>query len=79
MADSIKDLLNNRDFAQPDEIQHIKTFVKNKFNETPAVKISPNSIIITVSSSSLAGALRMHLYDISQELKTTKKLLIRIG
>ena len=79
MADSIKDLLNNRGFEQPDEIIHIKNFVNDIFDETPAVKITPNSIIITVSNSALAGALRMHLHTLSEEMKTTTKLLIKIG
>lgn len=77
--DSIKDLLIKKDFEQPDEIQQIKNFVKSKFDEEPRVKITQNSIIISVSNASLAGALRMHLHHLSKELKTDKKLMLRIG
>lgn len=78
MTDSIKDLLNRKAFEQPDEIQQIKNFVKDKFDEEPKVKITPNSIIISVSNASLAGALRSHLHNLEQKLETNKKLLLRI-
>ncbi|HET7673169.1 MAG TPA: hypothetical protein VFK11_01490 [Candidatus Saccharimonadales bacterium] len=77
--DSIKDVLTHKDFEQPDEIQQIKQFVKSKFNEEPAVKITKNNIIISVSNASLAGALRMHMHHLAKELRTEKKLLLRIG
>lgn len=77
--DSIKDLLTQKDFDKPDEIQQIKDFVKSKFDEEPGVKLTKNSIIITVSSASLAGALRMHMHHLAQELRTEKKLLLRIS
>lgn len=79
MTDSIKDLLTRRDFEQPDEIQRIKDFVKAKFDEEPAVKITPSSIIISVSNASLAGALRIHLHNLGKDLEIDKKLLIRIS
>lgn len=76
--DSIKDLLTKKEFEQPDEIQQIKDFVKSKFDEEPSVKLTKNSIIITVSSASLAGALRMHMHHLAKELRTEKKLILRI-
>lgn len=77
--DSIKDLLTQKDFEQPDEIQQIKDFVKSKFGEEPKVKITQKNIIISVSNASLAGAMRMHLYHLSKEIQTDKKLLLRIN
>ncbi len=77
--DSIKDVLTRKDFDQPDEIQQIKDFVKSKFNEEPAVKITKNNIIISVSNASLAGALRMHLHHLAKDLRTEKKLLLKIS
>lgn len=77
--DSIKDVLKHKDFEQPDEIQQIKDFVKSKFDEEPAVKITKNSIIISVSNASLAGALRMQIHKLEEGLKTDKKLLLRIS
>lgn len=77
--DSIKQLLTQKDFEQPDEIKLIKDFVKSKFDEEPDVKITKNSIIISVSNASLAGALRVHLHHLAKDLQTDKKLLLRIG
>lgn len=77
--DSIKDLLTQKDFEEPDEIQQIKDFVRSKFDEEPGVKITKNSIIISVSNASLAGALRMHLHHLAKELRTDKKLFLRIS
>lgn len=77
--DSIKDVLTRKDFEQPDEIQQIKDFVKAKFDEEPAVKVTKNSIIISVSNASLAGALRMHLHHLAKEIQTEKRLVLRIS
>ena len=77
--DSIKDVLKRKDFDAPDEIQQIKDFVKSKFDEEPRVKLTKNSIIISVSNASLAGALRIHLHHLAKELRTDKKLLLRIS
>lgn len=77
--DSIKDLLTSKEFEQPDEIQQIKDFVKSKFDEEPTVKLTKNSIIITVNSAALAGALRMHLHHLAKDLRTEKKLFLRIS
>lgn len=77
--DSIKDVLTRKDFEQPDEIQQIKDFVKSKFDEEPAVKITKNSIIITVSNASLAGALRMHMHHLAKEIRADKRLILKIG
>ena len=77
--DSIKDVLTHKDFDQPDEIQQIKDFVKSKFDEEPAVKITKNSIIISVSNASLAGALRMHMHHLAKEIRTEKRLILKIS
>ena len=77
--DSIKDLLIQKDFEQPYEIQQIKDFLNSKFVEEPKVKMTKNSIIISVSNASLAGALRMHLHHLAKEIRIEKKLLIRIS
>lgn len=79
MTDSIKDILGGTNFEPPDEIAQIKKFVQDSFGEQPRVKIAKENIIITVSNAALAGSLRYQLHNLQNELKTTKKLLIRIG
>lgn len=78
MADSLKDLFSRRKFEQPDEFLHIKNFVKSRFGEDPKLKITKNTIIISVSNGAIAGALRMELHNLSEKLKTDKRLIIRI-
>ncbi len=77
--DSIKDLLGDKNIGQPDEIAYIKNFVLAKFGEEPKVRITSRSVIINVSNSSLAGALRVHLYKIERDLNLKKPLRIVIG
>ncbi|HEX5456419.1 MAG TPA: hypothetical protein VFW77_03580 [Candidatus Saccharimonadales bacterium] len=77
--DSIKDVLIHKDFEQPDEIRQIKDFVKAKFDEEPAVKVTKDSIIISVSNASLAGALRMHLHHLAKDIRTEKRLVLKIA
>ncbi len=79
MTDSLKNILGKREYQQPDEIAYIKNFVQEKFGEQPKVRITSRSIIINVSNSSLAGALRVHLYKIERDLKLKKPLRIVIG
>lgn len=79
MADSLKNILGKSNYEQPDEIAYIKNFVQEKFGEEPKVRITSRSVIINVSSSSLAGALRVHLHKIERELKLKKPLRIIIS
>lgn len=79
MTDSLKDILGNRKYEQPDEVAYIKNFVQEKFGEEPKVRITNQSVIINVSNASLAGALRVHLYKIERDLKLKKNLRISIG
>lgn len=79
MTDSIGDLLKSRGNNEPEEIVLIKAFVKQKFNEPAQVTIREFQIIITVQSAALAGALRMQLYNLQQQLDTKKRLVIRIS
>ena len=79
MSDSIGDVLGQRRYDEPPELIVVRDFVQAQFGEVPKIKISQNSIIISVSNGSLASALRMRLHHLETKLKTDKKLLIRIG
>lgn len=79
MSNSLSDILGNREFKQPDEITRIKNFVKNKFGEDPRVSVTNDSIIIIVKGAAMAGALRPELHILQKQIKTNKKLLIRIN
>ena len=79
MTDSLADILGKRSYDEPAELIVIRDFVRSRFDETPELKVTQNSIIINVSNAALAGALRPHLHTLQDKAKTDKKLLIRIG
>ena len=79
MGTSISDILGKRQFDEPQEIAIIKQFIAGHFGQTPRVKLTENAIIITVSSSALAGALRPRLHELQELAKTKKRLTLRIG
>jgi hypothetical protein len=77
--DSIAELLGKFDHSEPPEISAIKKYIRAQFQAEVGVALHPNTIVITVRSASLAGAIRMHLLDIQKNAQTDKKLIIRIG
>jgi hypothetical protein len=78
MTDSLGDLLLNKSFDEPPEIQIIKEFVKEKYNVEPIVSVRQRDILIEVSSAALAGTLRMQLHKLQALCQTEKRLVIRI-
>lgn len=79
MTDSLADLLGKRNFEEPPEVRTIKDFVRKRFNADVSVAVQPRQIIIGVSGSSMAGALRMHLHELKKLCATDKRLVIRIS
>jgi hypothetical protein len=79
MADSIADLLRNRDFEEPPEVRIIKDFIRKRFDADANVTVRPSQIIIGVKGASLAGALRMHLHELKRLCASDKRLIIRIS
>ena len=77
--DNLDDILKNRDFNQPFEIKIIKDFIRINFDDQCLVKITDLKILIVVSNSSLAGALKEKLESLKEKLDTKKNILIRIG
>jgi hypothetical protein len=76
---SLQDIMGNKDFDVPPEVEAIKTFVRKTFNSDVGVSIQAYSITITTPSAGLAGSLRPMLHKLKKELDTDKKLFIRIG
>lgn len=76
---SLQDIMGNKDFDQPAEIEQIKTFVRKKFSSDIGVTVQAHSITITASSASLAGSIRSALHSLKKEIDTDKKIFIRIG
>lgn len=80
MSDSLGDLLagKGKAYAEPQEVRQIKSFVREHFGADCQVTMQQWQIIVTVKGSSLAGALRLHLHDLQENLDTAKRLVIRI-
>ncbi len=79
MSDSLGDLLAKRQFEEPEEIKIIKEYIFAHFQADCHVILRDNQIVISVSNSSLAGALRMNLYELQGLVGLKKRLVIRIG
>jgi hypothetical protein len=79
MSDSLADLLASRQFEEPEEIKIIKEYIFAHFQADSHVILRDNQIVISVSNSSLAGALRMKLHELQELCNTKKRLVIRIG
>jgi hypothetical protein len=84
MSKSVADILGSRKYDEPPELIVIRDFVRSMFDEVPKLKVTTNTIIITVSSAALAGALRPHLHKLQDKINSLsnekqKRLLIRIG
>lgn len=79
MADTLKDLLANKNFAEPPEIQIIKDFVQANTKLTPRVSIAHGSYVIYVSSAAAAGVLRTKIVQLQKKLDTEARIQIRIG
>lgn len=76
---SLTDIMGDKDFGVPPEVAEIKQYVKRHFDSDVSVQIQQQVIIIKTSSAGLAGSLRPHLHKLAIQLKTEKKLVIRIG
>lgn len=78
--DNLQDLLAKRAPQEPPEIQIVKTYVREVFDELVNVAVQDREIIVTVGSASLAGALRSHAVTLLEKCHSPgKRLVLRIG
>lgn len=79
MADSLADILLNRNFDEPPEATAIKRYVLDTYDKSVAVTVREKDIIITVQGSAFAGALRMKWKQLQRAADTDKRLVFRIA
>lgn len=79
MADSLADILFNKNFDEPAEATAIKKFVKDKYLKSVAVTVRDKDILIEAQGASFASALRMQARQMQRAAGTTKRLVIRIA
>jgi hypothetical protein len=66
--DSIKTILQNKNFNQPDFINDIKKYILDNYQEDSLVQIGKKTIKIYVKSSALANTLRLHQIEMIEKL-----------
>lgn len=76
---SLSDIMGNKDFGVPPEVTEIKAYVQRHFKVDVGITVQERAIVITTRSAALAGSLRPHLHKLKAQLKTDKRLIIRIG
>lgn len=78
MTNSIGDILSDKNFAEPPEIRQIKQFVQDTIGLSAAVSITTDAFIVSVPSAAGAGALRPHINKLQNQLKSDKRIILRI-
>lgn len=79
MANSINDILANRDFDEPPEIRAIKAYVHRHYEAEVKVTMQPHTIVVAARSAGLIGSLRMNLPKLQEAAATEKRIIFRIG
>ena len=74
--EDISKILSNKIVKQPEEIEQIKSFIKNKYDEDVSISLKSDSLLIEVPNSSLANAIRYDEPEIRKNI-TDKKIIIR--
>jgi len=72
--DSLNDILANKDFALPEEIKLIKSYVAKNYEQDVDVAIKRNEIIISSRSAGLISNLRLNSPKLIQAANTDKKI-----
>ncbi len=75
---SLQSILNNKEFHEPDEIQHIKKYVYATFNSKVEVVVHDKTITIMVPNAALANTLRLRIPEIQKLCETKKRLIFLI-
>jgi hypothetical protein len=77
--DSLQELLGRYSPKEPDEIAAVKQYIFKEFGVEPTVGLHGETLVITVTSASLANALRLRILTIQKVIGSKRKVLFRIG
>lgn len=77
--DGIADILRDRDFDVPPEVQAIKAYVKRHYDAEVTVTLSERNIVVSNRSAALIGSLRLNGPELQKAASTERKILFRIG
>lgn len=77
--DSLQELLGRYSPKEPKEIAAVKRYIFDEFGAQSSVGLHGETLVITVTSASLANALRLKTVTLQKIAKTKKKIMFRIG
>lgn len=79
--DSLQNILLGRagKRQQPPEIEIIKNYAFDLFQESVQVVVHDRDIVIACPSAAMAGSLRLHAAKLKAACQTDKRLVFRIG
>lgn len=74
--EDISKILSKKTLSAPKEIDLLKNFIENKYQEKVKISVKNDSFLIEVRKSALANALRYDFREIKDNI-TSKKIIIR--
>lgn len=77
MTESMHTILSGRVPAEPPEFSKIRYFIRDKLGEEVELRLQSTTIVIVAKNSAAAGAIHLHLHELSHAVQSTKKLLVR--
>jgi hypothetical protein len=77
--DSLQDIMGNKNFTPPDEINVIKDYIKRRYNSPSRIKVEKTAIIISVPSSALAATIYLERQTLIEHCSIKLRLVVRSG
>jgi hypothetical protein len=77
--DSLQDIMGNKNFTPPDEINVIKDYIKRRYDSPPRIKVEKTAIIISVPSSALAATIYLERQTLIEHCNIKLRLVVRSG
>ena len=77
--DSLFNILNAKEFSEPEEAKKLKDYIKKHYGVSVGVQVRDKDIVLIVKSSTAASSLRLNGPVIKRELGLSKKLTFRIN
>ena len=77
--DSLQDLLGRYSPKEPSEVVAVKRYILEQFGVESSVGLHGETLVITVTSASLANALRLRTISLQKAAHTKRKIMFRIG
>jgi len=77
--DSLQELLGKYSPQEPHEVVALQRYISSEFGVESSVGLHGETLVITVTSASLASALRMRLPILQKIANTKRKIMFRIS